>query len=72
MNQPFHEFAAGVGLGLAQALRTDTDVFLLGCTGILLGAHSKRLNGIGTSLALYVVASRVDKIAGHFARVRST
>lgn len=60
----FAEFAAGIGLGLAKAVREDENVFLLAVTGLLFGSRSKRLNGIGKAMGMYVVARRADQYVG--------
>lgn len=57
----FVEFASGIGLGLVQAYQEDTDVFLLANAGLLLGASSPRLRGVGKALALYTVYRRADQ-----------
>lgn len=60
----FAKFAAGIGAGLAKAATEDESVFLLTITGVLLGSRSKRLNGIGKVMGMYVVARRADQYMG--------
>lgn len=61
------EFGSAVGRGLAEAIKSDEDVFVLATSGVLMS--TKRLRGVGMALALYVVIRRVDKIAGHYAQI---
>lgn len=60
----FGEFVAGMGIGLGKAVTEDEDVFLLALTGVLLGSRSKRANGIGKVMGMYVVARRADQYMG--------
>lgn len=62
-DQRFHEFAAGVGLGLYKAVTTDTEVFLLATSGLLLGSGSRRLRGLGLALGGLFISRRADQYA---------
>lgn len=63
------KFAAGIGLGLADAIKSDEDVFLMATMGLLLGSRSEALKGVGKAVGMYVAVRRVDKIAGYFAQL---
>ncbi len=58
--------AIPVGLGLAKAVTTDPDVFLMAVAGCLLGSRYGPTRGLGKGLTMYIVARRVDAILGSF------
>jgi hypothetical protein len=63
MSQPedFFDFSTGVTRGLAKAYVSDIDVFLLFSAGVLLGARSGLLRGIGKATLVYTAYRRGDQ-----------
>lgn len=62
----FPQFANGIGRALLRAILTDSEVFLLAVTGVLLGARSRRIRALGAALGGLVLARRADQYVGVF------
>lgn len=65
----FKDFALSVFKGLAVAIRTDIDVFLMAVAGTLLASKVSR--GLGVALLFYLAIRRGDQWMKVYANLKS-